>query len=118
MCGCGHKSCFTPEGRKEFKTMKRAIIKFRCTVYEKRLLAVKAKQAGTTLSAFCRDALMEKQLKERMSDEHISIYKMMVQYHNNFKRIGNMYKKNNPKLSGEVVNLANEIRLHLKKITR
>lgn len=116
MCACGHKSCFTPEGRKEFETMKRAIIKFRCTVYEKKLLAIKAKQAGISLSKFCRDALMEKQLTERMSDEHITIYKMLVQYHNNFKRIGNMYKKSNPKLANEVVTLASEIRNHLKKI--
>lgn len=86
-------------------------------MYDKKLLAIKAKQAGISLSAFCRDALMEKQLTERMSEEHITIYKILAQYHNNFKRIGNMYKKSNPKLAGKVVTLANEIRNHLKNIT-
>ena len=96
--------------------MKRTIIKFRCTIYEKKLLRIKAKAAGVTLSAFCRESLMEKEITERMSEEHIAAYKMLMGYHNNFKRIGNMYKKSNPRLTGEVLKVAEEIKKHLKNI--
>ena len=96
--------------------MKRALIKFRCSVYEKKLLQVKAKAAGLSLSAFCRKCLMDQQITARMSEEHINTYKMLVKYHNNFKRIGNMYKKVNPKLSEEVNLVAEEIKKHLKSI--
>ena len=111
------QSCFAPDGCKEkIQTMKRALIKFRCSAYEKKLLQVKAKAAGSSLSAFCRNSLMEQQIIERMNEDHIKTYKMLVKYHNNFKRIGNMYKKGNPKLSEEVVLVAEEIKKHLKSI--
>ena len=102
--------------RKKTNTMKRALIKFRCSVYEKKMLQLKAKAAGSSLSAFCRNSLMEQQINQRMSEEHVATYKMLVKYHNNFKRIGNMYKKGNPKLSQEVVLVAEEIKKHLKSI--
>jgi hypothetical protein len=38
---------------------------------------------------------------------------MLVKYKNNFTRIGNMFKKHNPKLASEVEKLAEEIRTHL-----
>jgi len=112
------QSCFAPGGCKEKQTMKRALIKFRCSVYEKKLLQVKAKAAGLSLSAFCRRSLLEQQITERMNEEHIHTYKMLVKYHNNFKRIGNMYKKGNPKLSEEVIQVAEEIKKHLKTIMK
>jgi len=113
------QSCFAPGGCKEKKqTMKRALIKFRCSMYEKKLLQIKAKAAGLSLSAFCRRSLLEQQITERMNEEHIHTYKMLVKYHNNFKRIGNMYKKGNPKLSEEVIQVAEEIKKHLKTIMK
>jgi hypothetical protein len=36
-----------------------------------------------------------------------------VKYEKKFKRIGNMFRKRNPKLAEEVVQLANDIRKHL-----
>ena len=117
MCGCGHNLALLPEvAKKKTKNMKRALIKFRCSVYEKKLLQVKAKAAGSSLSAFCRNSLMEQQITERMHEEHISTYKMLVKFHNNFKRIGNMYKRSNPKLDQEVTQVAEEIKKHLKSI--
>ena len=119
MCGCGHNLALLPVvAKKKIHTMKRALIKFRCSVYEKKLLQVKAKAAGTSLSAFCRNSLMEQQITQRMSEEHMDTYKMLVKYHNNFKRIGNMYKKGNPKLSQEVIVVAEEIKKHLKTILK
>ncbi|MDE3740217.1 mobilization protein MbpA [Maribacter polysaccharolyticus] len=109
---------FAPEGRKEKKREfkgKSDLVKFRCTIYEKKLLNIKAKQSGLSLSEYIRRSLFEQEITERFSDEHIQIYKMLIKYHNNFKSIGNMYKKRNPKLTQEVYALANEIKTHLKK---
>lgn len=111
---------FTPLGRKEKRVFKGKgdFVKFRCSVYEKKLLKVKAKRSGLTLSEYIRRSLFEKEITERFTDEHIELYKMLIKYHNNFKSIGNMYKKRNPKLTQEVYDLANEIKAHLKKFQK
>ena len=108
---------FTPLGRKEKRVFKGKgdLVKFRCSVYEKKLLKVKTKRSGLTLSEYIRRSLFEKEITERFTDEHIELYKMLIKYHNNFKSIGNMYKKRNPKLTETVYDLANEIKTHLKK---
>ena len=109
---------FAPEGRKEKKRVfkgKGDLVKFRCTVYEKKLLNINAKRSGLSLSEYIRRSLFEQEITERFSEEHIEIYKMLIKYHNNFKSIGNMYKKRNPKLTQEVYALANDIKAHLKK---
>ena len=93
--------------------MKKEFVQFRCSVYEKKLLRVKAKKSGLSISEYCRRAAFNDRIIERFSEEHIEIYKMLSKYQNNFKLIGNMFRKRNPKLSDEVVQLANEIRKHL-----
>jgi len=112
---------FAPHGRKEKKRVfkgKSDLVKFRCSVYEKKLLKVKATSCGLTLSEYMRRSLFEKEITERFTEEHICIYKMLIKYHNNFKSIGNMYRKRNPKLTKEVYDLANEIKTHLKKFQK
>jgi hypothetical protein len=108
---------FTPLGRKEKRVFKGKgdLVKFRCSVYEKKLLKVKALRSGLTLSEYIRRSLFEKEITERFTDEHIELYKMLIKYHNNFKSIGNMYRKRNPKLTETVYELANDIKSHLKK---
>jgi len=111
---------FTPLGRKEKRVFKGKgdLVKFRCSVYEKKLLKVRAKRSGLTLSEYIRRSLFEKEITERFTDEHIELYKMFIKYHNNFKSIGNMYKKRNPKLTETVYDLANEIKEHLKNFQK
>ena len=93
--------------------MKKEFVQFRCSVYEKKLLRVKAKKSGLSISEYCRRAAFNDRIIERLSEEQIEIYKMLSKYQNNFKLIGNMFRKRNPKLSAEVVKLADEIRQHL-----
>ena len=57
---------------------------------------------------------MEQRIVERLSDEHIDLYKTLIKYHNNFIAIGNMFKKRNPKLTETVYQLANEFKEILK----
>ena len=105
-------SCFAPEGRKERK-VKRDYIKFRCTIYEKKLLKKRAQRAGISLSEYCRSSAFGNNIIERLTKEQLKHYAMLVKYKNNFKRIGNMFKKRNPKLAKEVEQLAEEIRKQL-----
>ena len=108
-----------PDGRKKKKEMfkgKSAVVKFRLSLYQKKLLKVKAKRSGTTISEFCRNAAFEKEIKERVSEDHITAYRTLTKYHNNFKSIGNMFRKKDPKLSAAVYALADEIKSHLKKL--
>ena len=93
--------------------MKKEFIQFRCSIYEKKLLRVKANKSGLSISEYCRRAAFDDRIIERLSEEQIEVYKMLVKYQMNFKLIGNMFRKRNPKLADEVVLLANEIRKHL-----
>ena len=94
--------------------MKREFVQFRCSIYEKKLLKVKAKKSGLSISEYCRRAAaFDDRIIERLTKEQIEMYKMLTKYELNFKRIGNMFRKRNPKLADEVVQLANEIRKHL-----
>ncbi len=93
--------------------MKKEFVQFRCSIYEKKLLRVKADKSGLSISEYCRRAAFDDRIIERLTQEQIEMYKMLTTYEINFKRIGNMYRKRNPKLAEEVVQLANEIRLHL-----
>jgi len=93
--------------------VKKEFIQFRCSIYEKKLLRVKANKSGLSISEYCRRAAFDDRIIERLSEEQIEVYKMLVKYQMNFKLIGNMFRKRNPKLADEVVLLANEIRKHL-----
>ena len=106
-----------PDGRRGKKSgkIKKEIIKFRCTIYEKKVLKVKAKKSGLTLSEYCRKVAFEERITERLTDEQIDIYKMLIRYHNNFKSIGNMFNKRNPELTKTVIQLTDEIKKQLKK---
>lgn len=109
-----------PGGRKKkerFKA-KREIVKFRCSVYEKKLLHVKAKRSGLSISEFIRRVALEKDIKERLSEDHVDIYKSLVKFHNNFKWIGNMFRKKDPKLSVTVYKIAADIKLHLQRVEK
>ena len=94
--------------------MKREHIQIRCSIYEKKLLKRRAARAGISLSEYIRATAFERNIVERITPEQLEAYRMLVQYKNNFTRIGNMFKKRDPKLAKTVEDLAKEIREHLK----
>ena len=119
------RSWFTPDGRKlacrrkaVLNKMKTSFIKFRCSLYEKKLLKIKAKRSGLSLSAYCRRAAFDDKIIERLTEEQIDMYKTLIKYHNNFKAIGNMYRKQNPKMTEKVNQLADEIKSHLNNFKK
>ena len=103
--------------KKSFKA-KTEILKFRCTLFERKVLEAKSKRSGITISEYCRRVVFDKEIVERLTDEEIDIYKVLIKYSNNFKSIGNMYSKKNPKLTAVVYELADEIKTHLIKFKK
>ena len=98
--------------------MKREYIQVRCSIYEKKLLQRRAARAGISLSEYIRATAFDKNIVERITPEQVENYQMLVQYKNNFTRIGNMFRKRDPKLAREVEDLAREIRNHLKNFKK
>jgi len=98
--------------------MKREHIQFRCGIYEKKMLKLKAKRAGLSLSEYCRGSALGLSIVERLTPEQLEHYSMLVKYKNNFKRISNMFKKRDPKLAKEVGELAIQIRDHLHNFNK
>ncbi len=122
-CVCwAHNLDFSPDGRKIKKELmkkkERVVTKFRSTIYEKKLLKIRAKKSGLSLSEFCFRAAFNKDITARLTDEEIEVYKMLSTYSRNFTLIGNMYRKQNPKLTSEVYALAKEIRQHLNNFKK
>ena len=109
-----------PGGRKkkEMFKAKRAFVKFRCSVYEKKLLYIKAKRSRLSVSEFCRRSIFDLEIKERLSDDHIEILKTLSKFHNNFKSIGNMFRKKDPELTAAVYALADEIKQQFEKVQK
>lgn len=93
--------------------MKRENIKFRCSVYEKKLLAMRAKRAGISLSEYCRSSALGNEIVERLTQEQTEQFRMLTRYGNNFTRIGNMFRKHDPRLAMEADKLMDEIRKQL-----
>jgi len=109
-----------PDGRNKKRGLfkgKTELVKFRCTAMEKKLLKNRAKHCGLTLSEYFRRVAFKKKITERLTEDEIVVYRTLVKFHNNFKAIGNMYRKRNPKLTEKVYALADEIKKHLQKLT-
>jgi len=98
--------------------MKREYIQIRCSIYEKKLLQRRAARAGISLSEFLRATAFDRTIVERISPEQLETYQLLVQYKNNFTRIGNMFRKRDPKLAAAVEKLAEEIRTHLNNFKK
>ncbi|MEL4306907.1 mobilization protein MbpA [Joostella sp. CR20] len=98
--------------------MKKEFIQFRCSLYEKKILKIKAKSAGLTLSEFLLKSATNAKIIERLTDEQITMYQTLTKFHNNFIAISNLFNKKDPKLASEVKLLANQIKSHLSNFKK
>lgn len=92
------------------------IIKLRVTNLEKSILQNKAKKAGLGVSEFLRRLAFEKELKTRLTKEEIEIYQSLSKYADNFRRIGNLFKKGDTTgVKEEAIATSRLIKKHFKK---
>src|SRR5690606_6052907 len=109
-----------PNNSKKKRKSKRKTkyVKLYCTVYEKKLLKLRAKQSRLSLSEFTRRAVFKVQIKQRMTDQHIKAYKALVQFYNDFKTRGSNAHDSDPELAKEVNQLTKEIKSLVQTIIK
>lgn len=100
------------------KRKNKVVTKFRTSLFDKKLIILRAKRAGLSQSEFCKRAVLGIKITERLSEEQIELYKMLIAYHNNFKSIGNLIKKKHPDLYKKVFLTADEIKNHLQNFKK
>ena len=94
--------------------MRNTYITFKVSKLEKKLLQKAAKESGLDLSKYLRNVGLNKNLRARLTDEELALFKELIKIHNGWKSIGNMYRKKNPRLTSEIHQLADKIRIQLK----
>jgi hypothetical protein len=87
---------------------------FRVYALEKKAIELTAKKSGLTVSDYARRCCLEKSIQARLSQEEIELYRLLVEYRNNFSRIGNLVKERQD-FTNELKHVINSIDLHLKK---
>ena len=95
--------------------MKKQRIEFRASTLEKAIIKKKAAHSGLSISDYCRRSALAQNISYKLTTEEIEIYKMLVQYRNNFASIANLFKNNQP-ISEEVKRLIAQLDEHLKKL--
>lgn len=101
---------------KKDKINKTSQISVRMTPMERMLIESKAKKSGRTMSSFMVQSAMGIQMKV-LSDEEKKAYQDLANYHTNFSRIGNLFRKgDHPKMITELEELIQEIKEQLKII--
>lgn len=124
MCLCVHKFSisytkrllvFLPKVAK-LKIMKSKFIKFRVTSTEFYIIKKKANQCGVSTSEFIRSLSLDYTIKPRLKDDEINVYKMLIKYSDNFRRISNLFKIGDTSGVKELsIDTAKLIREHLQK---
>lgn len=116
------QSCPPPDGRwgsgkpsKKGCLMKKQRIEFRVSSLEKAIISKKSEHSGLSVSDYCRRSALQQNISYKLTTEEIEIYKMLVQYRNNFASIGNLFKNNEP-ISEELKKLIHQLDEHLKKM--
>ena len=89
-------------------------IVFRVYSLEKKAIELAAQKSGLSVSDYARRACLDKELKTRLTDEEISIYKLLIEYRNNFARIGNLIKHHQD-FTQELKSIIGRIDQHLQR---
>lgn len=93
-------------------------IEFRVTLIDGKLIKTKAKEAGFSISEYCRKAVLRQKLNNKLTSDEVEIYLLLQQYRNNFNSISNYFKNKNPQLSDMCIDTAIEIKKHLQKLKK
>lgn len=91
-----------------------ASINVRYFPIERRLVELYAKRSGLSMSSFVRLSSLRKEIKYRFTKEEVELYRMLVEYRNNFRRISSLIKLKESFLE-ELESVIKEIDRHLKK---
>ena len=60
---------------------------------EKQFIIRSANRAGLSLSDYIRKASLHQTITSKLTSEELAVYKLLVEYRNNFARISNLVKE-------------------------
>lgn len=80
---------------------------------EKKILILNAKSVNMTMSEYIRSSINNKKVVERLSDEQIEFYLGLMKFHNDFKRLGNLFRKKDPNLKMTLYQVAKKLEYEL-----
>ena len=111
----------SPDGRTIFfsilKMNKTKRIEIRLEIFEEKLLKLKARETGLSVSQYLRHSGLNKKLPKQLNESELEVYRDLKKFYNNFSSISNLLKKGDyGNMLSEISLVQQEILLHLKKI--
>lgn len=90
-------------------------LEIRISSLDKEILKEKALNTGLSLSDYILYASLDKRLNYRLSEEEISIFKMLTSYANHFSRSANLVSKDHKAFREEMLTTSRLIRSVLEQ---
>jgi hypothetical protein len=89
---------------------------FRVYSLEKKAIELAAEKSGLGVSDYIRRSCLNQTIAARLSPEEQEIYRLLVEYRNNFSRIGSLVKDKQD-ITADLKQVIASIDKHLKKFT-
>ena len=95
--------------------MKKDRIEIRVSILEKKIITNMAAHTGLSVGEYIRQCALGRDIKYRLTEDEVEIYKTLSVFKNNFTLISNLYKHKNHSINSEVRKVTDEIKKHLDK---
>jgi len=89
---------------------------FRVYSLEKKAIELAAEKSGLGVSDYIRRSCLGQTIHARLSPEELDLYRLLVEYRNNFSRIRNLVKDQQD-ITADLKQVIASIDKHLKKFT-
>ena len=90
-------------------------IVFQVYPLEKKAIELSAEKSGLSLSDYVRKSCLGREIQPRMDGEELKLYRLLIEYRNNFSRIANLLKERKD-FEKELRQVIGSIDAHLKKM--
>jgi hypothetical protein len=100
--------------RPKSSSHRNARLVFRVYSLEKKAIELAAAKSGLSVSDYVRRCCLGKTLHSRLDKEELDLYRLLIEYRNNFSRISNLIKERQD-FSSTLKEVISSIDQHLKK---
>jgi hypothetical protein len=102
--------------RPKSSSLRNTRLVFRVYSLEKKAIELAAHKTGMKVSDYMRQCCLNKTIHARLSQEETDLYRLLVEYRNNFSRISNLIKERED-FTRDLKHVISSIDEHLKKFT-
>jgi len=86
-------------------------IEIRLTIFEEKLIKIKAKEAGLSASEYIRKSALDKPIPKALDSEELEVYHDLKKFYNNFSAISNLFRRgDHNKMMQEIDDLKLELK--------